>query len=297
MNLSGVRGMVGLALAMGVAQMAQGEASTTLNVASDLHYSQDEFQPEPETTAPVLAMNAPRWTSRLEISAWLPTYVNGNSKVKDVRADISVHGGQLFDDFDSYATGLRFETWNDEGWGIWGEVQYLSFDGDNFSLIASGVPLNTRASLQIDSFIADVGAGFRLIDAPANADGEGWGTLDLFAALRYQNLDQQIYASPSQQVNESEDFFEPMIGGRVVVGFNESMSFIVRNDLSGFGIGDGSELTWTIQGGMRFTIERWFELDVAYRYFEIDYDAKSGLDSFGINMGFNGPYIGGVVKF
>ena len=95
----------------------------------------------------------------------------------------------------------------------------------------------------------------------------------------------------------SKDWIEPMIGARIIVPLNEKLSFGLRGDASGFGIGSASDLTWNLVGGVDIKMSPTFDLKLGWRVLDIDYESGSGATAFGLDVTMHGPYFAGTIRF
>ena len=74
--------------------------------------------------------------------------------------------------------------------------------------------------------------------------------------------------------------------------FAEKWTLAVRGDMGGFGIGSASDLTWSITTGLDFKLSEKWSIDIAYRYFDMDYSKGSGSNEFGFDGSMDGVMIG-----
>ena len=111
------------------------------------------------------------------------------------------------------------------------------------------------------------------------------------------NVDIAGVGSRGRSAGTSEDWVEPFIGGRLIWDLNNKIAFNVRADAGGFGIGNASDLTWQVVGGMDYKFSKNWILNVGYRYVDLDYSHGSGDDKFGIRLKAYGPVIGLTILF
>jgi opacity protein-like surface antigen len=78
---------------------------------------------------------------------------------------------------------------------------------------------------------------------------------------------------------------------------DEKLAAGVRFDFGGFGIGEGSNLTWNLLAGIDYKLKENMSLKAGYRIFDLDYDSGSGNKKFGIDAQFRGPIFGIAIKF
>ncbi len=95
----------------------------------------------------------------------------------------------------------------------------------------------------------------------------------------------------------SHDYVELVIAGRLGVDIAEEWTFLLYGDVGGFGVGNGSELTWTFLAGFRWSPWKNTSIEFGYRLYDIDFKTGSGSDEFGLIVFQHGPQIGVVIRF
>ena len=212
---------------------------------------------------------------------WLPS-IDVTSKVPGLPpADIDLGFDDIIENFDVFALSARGEYW----WGRWGTV----VDGIWLDMETDGLGPLGNGGAQISDGILDIMAACRVNltdDAPQEAV-----SARLMAGLRYHYLKQEI-TLPPQTFGGSEDWIEPIIAGQLVAPLSAKWLATVRADASGFGIGDGSDLTTSFMAaaGWRFA-NNWIA-KLGYRLYHIDYSTGSGANEFGLDGTMHGPWIG-----
>ena len=68
--------------------------------------------------------------------------------------------------------------------------------------------------------------------------------------------------------------------------------FTVRGDISGFGIGDGSDITLGALAGAGYEFAKHWAVELGYRFYYIDYMDGSGANAFGQEGSMHGPWLG-----
>ncbi len=173
------------------------------------------------------------------------------------------------------------------------------------------IDFDADLDIEIDQSIVDFALGWRVYNESIGKDHGLWPrlTFDLIGGARYQYLKQEIDVSGTVTtlaasesfgpitIGESKDWVEPMIGGRVAMQINDDLIFAIRGDVSGFGIGSASELTWNFVAGVNILFTPKFELRLGYRIMGIDYGSDTGEDAFGLDITMQGPYIGATWVF
>ena len=241
------------------------------------------------------------WEFRLMPYVWIPT-MKANSTINGLSGTVKLNPSDVIEYLDFGAMG-RVEAWK----GKWG----FSFDGLYMNLGASqsfqgrrdSVVFNIDADVRLG--MADFGLMYRLYEKSFGKDNQQKLTLEPYVGLRYGYLRQKIdldvaiprLGSFGQTFGTSEDWVEPFIGGRLIWDLNKKISFNVRADAGGFGIGNASDLTWQVAGGMDYKFTKNVILNAGYRYVDLDYSHGSGSDEFGVRLKAYGPFIGLTILF
>ncbi|MHC4274736.1 MAG: hypothetical protein ACYTGE_01930 [Planctomycetota bacterium] len=234
------------------------------------------------------------WLVEVQPYIWLPTNLDGDATVNGLTVPLDLTLSDIFDTFEGVALTLRVEAWNKDRWGLLFDGMYINLDGDELT----GSSAFPQVDIEIEQGIIDLGGGYRFVDDPV-----GSGDVDLhlrFDALggaRVQILRQDIILSPGPNPGDDKAWVEPFIGGRVVLFIDERWAVTVRGDVSGFGIGDASDLTWNLLIGVGYQFTNLFQLRVGYRVLDIDYEDGSGFSKFGFDATMHGPWLGFTFVF
>ena len=157
------------------------------------------------------------------------------------------------------------------------------------------IRFGTDIDVEIKQAQLDLALGARIYDESISSDGEPWPrlTFDAIGGARYQYLKQEItlrgtVTTPRRSeafgpivLGGSNDWIEPMIGGRVALQLNEQWTIIVRGDTSGFGLGSASDLTWNLVTGIDYRLSDTMSLKAGYKWQGLDYSTGSGPSQFG----------------
>ena len=112
---------------------------------------------------------------------------------------------------------------------------------------------------------------------------------DLYGGARYDYLKIGIDVDPGMSVEQSSDWVELAVGGRVKWFLRDDFALLLRGDVSGFGIGEASDLSWNIVGGADWRFSRIASLKFGYKIFGMDYSKGSGGDKMALNLLVHGP--------
>lgn len=165
--------------------------------------------------------------------------------------------------------------------------------------------------VDVDEAVIDLAMGWRVFDDSVSRTDEEWPRVqvDLIGGMRYWYYKSEMRVSGTVtltgsaplsgmsekfnvKVGGSKDWIEPMIGGRVGVKFNDKWGLGVRGDVSGFGIGSATDLTWNALAGVSTKWSPTFSTVIGWRAQGVDYENGSGLSEFGMDLTIHGPYLG-----
>ena len=131
-------------------------------------------------------------------------------------------------------------------------------------------------------------AGYRLIDERTK--------LDLVGAMRYNRLDIDLdlvsttsgilFPGGTRSLSGKEDWWDPVIGMRLITPFSQKWSFFGYADLGGFGV--GSDFTFQVIAGIKWQFSKIVSAKLAYRHLYQDFEK----DNFVCDMTAAGPLIG-----
>lgn len=244
------------------------------------------------------------------------------STMSGLDAPVELSFGDILDKLDVFAAAGRLEVWK----GKWlfvidGLYNYM---GTEASLQPfKRVNLTLDMDMDVRIFDLDLALGYRFWE-PSLMEGRGTPALffDVMAGGRYMYLKQQVDIDATLvtrmprarrrlirrllggktitrtiTLGGSQDWVEPFIGARAGIRMFEWLSFELRGDIGGFGIGSASDLTWNLYG--IFDVKPWEHVSfkLGYRYWNIDYEHGNGFDEFGLTGEIHGPWVGLTVYF
>ena len=115
-------------------------------------------------------------------------------------------------------------------------------------------------------------------------------TLEVLLGGRYTSVDQELKLVGLGSGSETKQWFDPIIGGRLMTDLTEKLAFSLRADVGGFGI--SSDLTWNVTGMLGYKFTPLFSLWGGYKALGLDYTTGSGSDRFTYDTVAHGPLIG-----
>jgi hypothetical protein len=225
-----------------------------------------------------------------------------------VEADSTVNGGtvplsltmsdtlRLF----SGAFAGRFEAWHAErryGAFVDGSWMRLRADGDFPTVpFPTPIPLPQSLGVDIEEAYVDFGLGYRLNPLPLSQSNSKIAlNIEPILGGRWHYMRQEIDLKPGPLLGGSRDWWEPIIGARMVVPFAERWSAAIRGDVGGFDI--GSRLTYNVYGGVDYRPWKSASFKLGYRVYYVDYSDGSGSNLWGFDGLLHGPYLGVTFYF
>jgi opacity protein-like surface antigen len=123
------------------------------------------------------------------------------------------------------------------------------------------------------------------------------GTLqsDVFAGARTwhigNQLDFQSGSAPAFTSSSSRNWTDPILGAQLRYDLTRHWFGTMLGDIGGFGV--GSEISWSVFGGVGYQFTDWLSATVGYRYMHVDYDK----DQFLMNVNVQGFLVGLGFRF
>lgn len=285
--------LVSLAGVGGACALASAELRMSVEASSELRLQPVEQPPALEAPGP---LGPPRpWEFGLDLIFWWPWDSNADATAQNVLAAVDVTAGDLIDEGETYVPQARFDAWNNMGWGIEAAVTWHTLNSNGAPGRQGNVPLGTLVDTEIEWVYFDLSLGFRVLDSPADSTGFGAAQVDMFAGVRYSEIDIEHTAQSNQDtVQDSDEFFDPIFGVRSSVSIRDDMWWITRFDVGG---AVGADAMILLETGLEVNLSGGLNLLVGYRLHELDYDDGEGASTFGLNGTFHGPYLGLNLNF
>jgi opacity protein-like surface antigen len=252
----------------------------------------------------VLAAHAPAAALAEPVSdadAWqfeLTPYIlgaglSGTTGVGSVTADVNKSFSDILQHLDA---GLMAQFQASKGLWMFG------MDGVYFRIKNQGAdswqgPLGNTISGSLEATVTEqlyqFTAGYRVLDAHTK--------VDVLGAARYTQLDTDLNlaattGSPllpdgSRSISGTENWWDPVIGARVLVPLADEWTLVGYADIGGFGA--GSELTYQLLAGVNWQFSRSVAAKAGYRFLYQDY-RNGGLVW---DMKASGFYLGAGIRF
>ena len=148
---------------------------------------------------------------------------------------------------------------------------------------------------QTEQLILEFGGGYHLLDWFLTGVGKPTLLVDFLAGGRFVYLDSSIKIENLVDVDRSKDWLDPFFGPRLRLDIIDRLSFTVRGDIGGFGV--GSHFTWNMVAVLAYQVSERISTGAGYRILDIDYLEGKGSDRFQYDVQMRGPVLGFVIHF
>lgn len=225
--------------------------------------------------------------------------IDGDATLRGRTGPVEVGFSDLLDNLDIAFMG-RLEAWKGE-WGLFVDGLYMDL-GAEFSTPRGLV----SADIDLKMTMLEFGLGYHLWETPVGKDGSQKLSFDLLGGGRYMNIEGELDIKTNgpladivsgRTFGRREEWVDPIVGGRLKWDIDEKLAAAVRFDFGGFGIGEGSNLTWNLLAGIDYKLKENMSLKAGYRILDLDYDSGSGSNEFGLDTQFRGPIVGLSIRF
>ena len=210
------------------------------------------------------------WTVDLSVFV-LGAGMDGTIGVAGNDADIDVSFGDIVENLEMGGMGsLRVARGR---WAVTTEVIYMG-------LGASKGPV----AADVDQWLVEPSASFRVSDR-----------FETIVGARYFNLSTEIRGPFGRNPSGTVDWWDPIIGGRLMLPMGEAWTFNLRGDVGGFGV--GSEFTWQLFPYVSWQFGERASMQAGYRAISADYDEGSGPSEFKYDVVTQGAQLGVTFRF
>jgi hypothetical protein len=244
------------------------------------------LEPGPLPPSPV---GTPTWVL-LAPYLWAPA-MKGSVTARGQTVPVDLSLSDLIDLIDE--VNGAFQGHVEVGKGPWG----LIIDGMLIRLTPEGsVPLG---ELKVDSSMSifELLATYRIVDLWWAEAPDRRLSFDLLGGARYYDITSGIEidgAGPIGlvvDVEESNQWVDLVVGGRVRIDLLDALAGWVRFDVGGFDIGTSSKLAWNLIAGLEYECSPCSSLMAGYRIFDVEESKGSGDDEFEFDVRMQGPFI------
>ena len=221
--------------------------------------------------------NTPEWHFDVSPYLWIPG-VHGT--VGSLGRDASVHATPR-DLISNFRFGLMGAVEARRKWLLLPlDIMWVRL-GDSKALPFPNLQA-TEADVKAAEFILTPKVGIRLLN-------EEKIKIDALTGIRYWHFSENVQFVPSNlnlNFSASQDWVDPIVGGRITGVFAPKIAITVFGDIGGWGT--GSQLDYQFGGVLGYNIKPKWTLQAGYRYLFVDY--RSGGST--IEMVTSGPLIG-----
>jgi hypothetical protein len=169
----------------------------------------------------------------------------------------------------------------------------IFFNGSYLKLEDDGLLRDQAASVYVDATLQitnmELAYSYRLAKRPAY-------TFDLFGGARYWKFKTELdvaipVAGFLNSYSDTEQWVDPMVGFIFTPAITDKLSFMLKGDMGGFGV--GSHFTWRGQGAFTYQFTKHVGAQVGYTYTYVNY-SKNG---FTADVSIQGAYGGLLFRF
>ncbi|MBY8977326.1 hypothetical protein KHP62_16035 [Rhodobacteraceae bacterium NNCM2] len=229
---------------------------------------------------------------------FLPVATTGTSTVGGVSGPVDLNLKQVFENLNFAAAG-RFEAWRGDFGGIV-DLYYTNLGAS--STVPVGGPLGSTVSVDISSRQGRAGllGAYRLSRGTYTDEGLRY-VIDLGAGVQFNMLDQDLEADLNVNIGRgatfqrklggTETWVEPVVMLRAATEVSEEVSFSVRADFGGFGVG-GDTLQWDVVAGFDYKPWDHTSIKFGWSFYGIDYSTDRSDGKFAYDVFQTGPYVG-----
>ena len=224
------------------------------------------------TTALPAAAQAPDETWTVDLSVFLlGAGMDGTITVAGNEADIDVSFGDVVENLEMGGMGsVRVAHGR---WAFTTEVIYMGLGGSKGPVAAD-----------VDQWNVEPSASFRVSDR-----------FETIVGARYTNLSSEIRGPFGRNPSGTVDWWDPIIGGRLMLPMGEAWTFNLRGDVGGFGV--GSDFAWQLFPYVSWQFGERASMQAGYRAISMDYDEGSGLSEFKYDVVTQGAQLGVTFRF
>ncbi|MEZ9904229.1 hypothetical protein AB4343_05215 [Vibrio breoganii] len=225
------------------------------------------------------------WQHSIEIYA-LALNIRGDSKINNLSADVDVDPKFIMDKIDMGAMG-HWESVYKNTWGFYIDYSFMKLSGKTDSLL--------QQDLNVVSGSMDIRQG--VLEAKVFKRYQyDFGFVDYMAGIRWwdNDIDTRVRSQNGlidDESNLEEDWVDYLIGARLTTPLTESWSVYFNGDI---GLSGDTNFTSSIQTGVRYAINGWSDLNLAYKSTWVDYDNG---DTFAYDTASQGFLLGWAAHF
>jgi hypothetical protein len=205
-----------------------------------------------------------------------------------------VTGAEVAVDFDDIMEDLEagfmivFEAHHSSGWGILVDYGYMDLGSDISGPLGGIISADTHQGI-LEALIA------KRIDMDNS-------TIEILGGVRWWDNDVDVVIDPvvlpgTVSTSLAEDWIDPVFGIRFTMPMADKWKLVLRGDVGGFGV--GSDFTAVAAGGILYSFNETFSLDVQYKALWVDYEdgTRGAPGYFAYDTVTHGPLVGLKFEF
>ena len=203
------------------------------------------------------------WEHSVEIYA-LALNIRGDSTIGNLSADVDVDPKFIMDHIDMGAM-LRLEGIYDNQWGYYIDYSYMNLSASTNSVLNTNLEL-LKGKTEIRQGVLEA-KGFKRYQYD-------FGSIDYMFGIRWwdNDIDAKLYTtngnlSSSKSLNE--DWVDYLIGARWINDITDKWQFHASIDA---GLSGDTSFTSSVLTGVRYEMNEWSDLNMAYKSTWVDYD-------------------------
>ncbi|MEZ8825388.1 hypothetical protein AB6E04_13560 [Vibrio amylolyticus] len=237
------------------------------------------------TQAEEVNTHQPSWKHSVEIYA-LALNIRGDSTIGSLSTSVDVDPKFIMDHIDIGAM-LRFEGIYNNQWGYYVDYSFMKLSGQTDAIRNSDLAL-LKGKAEIRQGVLEA-KGFKRYQYE-------FGSIDYMFGFRWwdNDIDANLYTSGDfidASKSLDEDWIDYLVGVRWINSLSENWLFHASLDA---GVGKDTDFTSAILTGVRYKINTWSDLNLAYKSTWVDYENG---DNFAYNTASQGFLIGWAAHF
>jgi hypothetical protein len=217
--------------------------------------------------------------------------LEGDVGAKGITTHINYSFSDIFAHLD-YGGEVHMEGWKGR-WGLFFDATYLKLSGDEDGISRALGPVSV--DVDMGEWLVEFGGLYRLARWPLGKDEGRVLSLEALGGGRYWDLSARMDATAplaglGLRVDKSKDWVDPIIGARLRADLTKKLSFALRGDIGGFGV--GSDFTWNASAIFGYHFSPLLSTWLGYRALGVDYESGSGTSKFTFDVTMYGPIVG-----
>ncbi|MBP1749859.1 MAG: hypothetical protein H6Q52_2398 [Deltaproteobacteria bacterium] len=212
---------------------------------------------------------------------------------------LDTHINESFTDIAKYidSGGMLHLEARKGNWGFFADGMYLKLSDSGSS---SGQLGFLSGDATIEEWIVELGGFYRIGRWSLGDSKETRLSLDALGGARYWWVKGSLdFSAPNLAIftdnSKSKEWVDPFIGLRAQANLTRNLSFHLRGDIGGFGV--GSDFSWNAYGLFGYTFTPSISAYLGYRALAVNYESGSGSSKFKYDVTMYGPVMGMGFRF